>query len=93
MNSRRVKHRLALALLVALPATAFAQDATASIPADPETEIVLPQAVTATPVVPADPVSKTPIAAVTHVEALRKEAAGTIEAAITMRDGNPPPKS
>jgi len=49
--------------------------------------------VTATPVVPADPVSKTPIAAVTHVEALRKEAAGTIEAAITMRDGNPPPKS
>jgi hypothetical protein len=27
------------------------------------------------------------------VEALRKEAAGTIEAAITMRDGNPPPKS
>ena len=51
MNSRRAKHRLALALLLALPATAFAQDATASIPADPETEIVLPQAVTATPVV------------------------------------------
>jgi hypothetical protein len=31
---------------------------------------------------PADSVSKTPIAAATHVEALRKEAAGTIEAAI-----------
>jgi len=50
--------------------------------------------VTTTPLVPtvppADAVSKTPIAAVTHVEALRKEAAGTIEAAITMRD---PPKS
>jgi hypothetical protein len=31
---------------------------------------------------PADPVSKTPLAAATHVEALRKEAAGTIEAAV-----------
>ena len=31
---------------------------------------------------PADSVSKTPLAAATHVEALRKEAAGTIEAAV-----------
>jgi hypothetical protein len=46
--------------------------------------------VTTTPLVPqavmpADSVSKTPLAAVTHVEALRKEAAGTIEAAVTKR--------
>jgi hypothetical protein len=34
------------------------------------------------PVPPADSVSKTPLAAATHVEALRKEAAGTIEAAV-----------
>jgi hypothetical protein len=31
---------------------------------------------------PADPVSKTPLAAVPHIEALRKEAAGTIESAV-----------
>jgi hypothetical protein len=35
---------------------------------------------------PADPVSKTPIAATPHVEALRKEAAGTIEAAVKQTD-------
>jgi membrane-bound lytic murein transglycosylase D len=47
----RGKHRFALALLLALPATAFAQDATTSIPAHQDTEIELPQAATATPVV------------------------------------------
>jgi hypothetical protein len=34
------------------------------------------------PVPPADSVSKTPLAAVPHIEALRKEAAGTIESAV-----------
>ena len=43
----------------------------------------VPAAIQAVP--PADSVSKTPLAAPTHVEALRKEAAGTIEAAITKR--------
>ena len=37
---------------------------------------------------PADSVSKTPLAAATHVEALRKEAAGTIEAAVVEAGGS-----
>jgi len=40
---------------------------------------------------PADPVSKTPLAAATHVEALRKEAAGTIET--TIKDAIPVTRS
>jgi hypothetical protein len=42
----------------------------------------VPVAVQSAAVPPADSVSKTPLAAATHVEALRKEAAGTIEAAV-----------
>ena len=55
-----MKHGLALALLLALPVTVSAQDATASPSADPETEIALPQAATATPVV-APAVTESPI--------------------------------
>jgi hypothetical protein len=41
---------------------------------------------------PADPVSKTPLAAVPHIEALRKEAAGTIESAV-VKQVNPTTRS
>ena len=51
MKPRRVKFRFALALLLALPATAFAQDAKAPTTVDADTEVVLPQAAATMPVV------------------------------------------